>query len=54
MKEGCLFVLFLDPLNQDALDRVLGVFGKLLMIKGGVHGLWFHDVWTCSAEVLEY
>jgi len=21
---------------------------------GGVHGLWFHDVWTCDAKVLEY
>jgi hypothetical protein len=21
---------------------------------GGVVGLWFHDVWTCSAKVLEY
>jgi hypothetical protein len=39
VKEGCLFVLFMDPLNQDALDRVLGVFGKLLMIKKGCMGL---------------
>jgi len=22
--------------------------------RGGVHGAWFHDVWTCSARVLEY
>jgi hypothetical protein len=20
--------------------------------EGGVHRLWFHDVWTCSAKVL--
>jgi hypothetical protein len=33
------------------------VFGKLSMRRGcigGVHGLWFHDVWTCGAKVLEY
>jgi hypothetical protein len=22
--------------------------------KEGVHGLWFHDFWTCDAKVLEY
>ncbi len=21
---------------------------------GGVHGLWFHGIWTCGAKVLEY
>jgi hypothetical protein len=31
---------------------VLGIFGKLLMRSGA--WAWFHDVWTCSAKVLEY
>jgi len=22
--------------------------------RGGVHGAWFHDVWSCGAKVLEY
>ncbi len=22
--------------------------------QGGVHGLWFHEVWICRAKVLEY
>jgi hypothetical protein len=56
MKEGCLFVLFClylwDPLNQDALDHILGVFRKLLKRRGA--WAWFHDVWTCGAKVFEY
>jgi hypothetical protein len=36
MKEGSLFC-FVLPLNWDASDRVLGVFGKLLTRR--VHGL---------------
>jgi len=39
MKEGSLFcfVVIKDPLNWDASDCVLGVFGKLSMRE--VHGL---------------
>jgi hypothetical protein len=37
MKQGSLFVLYLGgPPNQDASDRALYVFGKLLT-RGGVH-----------------
>ncbi len=39
-------------IHQDALNRVLGVFGKLLMRMGA--WAWFHDVWTCNAKVLKY
>jgi len=39
-------------LNQDALDHVLGVFGKFLMRRGA--WAWFHDVWTFDAKVFEY
>ncbi len=47
------FVLYLwDPLNWDASDRILGLFGKLLRRRGA--SAWFHGVWTCSAKVLEY
>jgi hypothetical protein len=56
MKEGSLFVLFClylwDPPNQDASDRILGLFGKLSTRRGA--WAWFHDFWTCSAKVLEY
>ncbi len=55
MKEGSLFcfVLYLwDPLNSDALDRVLGLCGKLWRRRGA--SAWFHDTWTCSAKVPEY
>jgi hypothetical protein len=56
MYEGRLFVCFVlyqwDPPNQDASDRVLGLFGKLLRRRGA--WAWFHGVWTCSVEVLEY
>jgi len=42
------FVLYCwDPLNWDALDCVLGLFGKLSRS-------WCHGIWTCSAKVFEY
>jgi hypothetical protein len=45
--------LFLsDPLNQDASDSVLGVFGKLSMRRAA--WAWFRDVWTCGVKVPEY
>jgi hypothetical protein len=55
MKEGNLFcfAVMRDPLNWDASDCVLGVFGKLMMMRRGAWA-WFHDVWTCGAKVLEY
>jgi len=47
------FVLYLwDPLNWDASDCVLGVFGKVSMRRGA--WTWFCEVWTCSTKVLEY
>ncbi len=56
MKEGSMFVLFClylwDPLNWDASNRVLSLFGKLLWRRGA--SAWLHGVWTCGAKVLEY
>jgi hypothetical protein len=56
MKEGSLFVLFClylwDPPNQDASDCVLGLFGKLSRRRGA--SAWFHSIWICGVEVLEY
>jgi hypothetical protein len=53
MKESSLFCLYLwDPTNQDALDCVLGHFGKLSRRRGA--WAWFHDAWTCGAKVLQY
>lgn len=47
------FVLYLwDPANQDASARVLGLFGKFSRRRGKSD--WFHGVWTCGVEVLEY
>jgi hypothetical protein len=45
-------LFLLDPLNQDASECVLGVFGKLSIRRGA--WAWIHDVWTCGAKVLEY
>jgi hypothetical protein len=52
MKQGSLFcfVVMRSTEPQDASDCVLGVFGKLSTNAWA----WFHDVWTCSAKVLEY
>jgi hypothetical protein len=52
-KVVCLFCLYLrDPLNRHASDRILGVFGKLLMRRGA--WAWFNGIWTSRAKVLEY
>jgi hypothetical protein len=52
-KVVCLFCLYRwDPLNQDASDWVLALFGKLLRRRGAL--TWFHGIWTCGAKVLEY
>jgi hypothetical protein len=48
-----LFCLYLrDPLNRDASDHVLGLFGKLLRRRGAL--AWFHGTWTWDAKVFEY
>jgi hypothetical protein len=51
-KVVCFVLLLWDPPNWDASNCVLGVFGKLSMRRGA--WVWFHDVCTCSAKVLEY
>jgi hypothetical protein len=39
-------------ISMTSSDRVLGVLESSQ--RGGVHGLCFHGIWTCSAKVLEY
>jgi hypothetical protein len=39
-------------MNRDVTDCVLGIFEKLPMRRGP--WVWFHDIWTCGAKVLEY
>jgi hypothetical protein len=52
-KVVCLFCLYLwDPLNQDASDHILGLFGKLSRRRVAL--AWFHGIWTCGGKVLEY
>jgi hypothetical protein len=56
MKKDCLFVLFClyfwDPLNRVLGITFLILFGKLLRRRGA--SAWFHGIWTCNVEVLEY
>ncbi len=54
-KVVCLFCFVLyqwDPPNWDASDHVLDLFGKFSRKRGA--SAWFHRVWMCGAEVLEY
>ncbi len=46
----CLVVI--RSIESDALELVLGVFGKLSTRRGA--WAWLHNVWTCGAKVLEY
>jgi len=48
----CFVLYWWDPPNRDASDHVLGLFGKLSRRRGA--SAWFHGVWTCGVEVLEY
>jgi hypothetical protein len=53
--KGSLFVLFVFikiHRTWNASDCVLSVFGKLSTRRDA--WAWFHDIWTCSAKVLEY
>jgi hypothetical protein len=51
MKEGSLFVLFV-LMRSTKPGCVLGLFGKFSRRRGA--WAWFHGVWTCGVEVLEY
>jgi hypothetical protein len=51
-KVVCFVLYWWDPPNRDASDRVLDLFGKLSRRRGAL--AWFHGVWTCGVEVLEY
>ncbi len=54
MKEGCLFVLLYlwDPPNHDVLYHVSWSLWKALEKEGCINLV--HDVWTCTATILEY
>jgi hypothetical protein len=49
MTEGSLFCF---EIHRDALDHILGLFGKLSRMRDAL--AWFHGVWTCVVEVFEY
>ncbi len=56
MKECGLFVLFCTyEIHQTEMLQIMFLvsFGKLLRRRRGALA-WFHGIWTCSAEVLEY
>jgi hypothetical protein len=52
MKQGSLFVLFCTyEIHQTGMLQN----GFLVSLESSLRGrVWFHDVWTCSAKVLEY
>jgi hypothetical protein len=52
MKHFCFVLYWWDPPNQDASNHILGLFGKLSRRRGAL--AWFHDVWICNIEFLEY
>ncbi len=52
-KVACFVLLSLwDLPNWGISNCILHVFGQLSTRRGALS--WFHDVWTCGAEVLEY
>jgi hypothetical protein len=56
-EEGNLFVLFVLFVSMRSTKggcsrSRLGLFGKLLRRRGA--WAWFHGVWSCCGEALEY
>jgi len=55
IKEGSFFVLFCTyEIHQIGMFQIVFLVSLESSRQGGVHGLCFHDVWTCGAKVLEY
>jgi len=53
MKEGSLFYfVVMRSTEPGCLTSCSWCYGKLCIALAGVHGLWFHDVWTCGWKVL--
>jgi len=54
MKEGSLFVLFVPMKSTELGCFKSRSWSSESSRREKVHGLRFHDVWTCCAKVLEY
>ncbi len=54
MKEGSLFCFVVMRSTKPGCFRSYSWCLWEALNKEGLHGLWFHDVWTCGAKVLEY
>jgi hypothetical protein len=49
------FILFCSyEIHQTGMLQIVFLVSLESSDSGEVHGLWFHDVWTCGAKVLEY
>ncbi len=48
----CFVLYWWEPPNWDASDCILGLFGKFWRMRGA--SAWFHGIWNCGVEVLEY
>jgi len=51
MKEGSLFCSY--EIHRTRMLQIVFLVSLESSQRGGVHGLWFHDIWTCRAKVLE-
>jgi hypothetical protein len=54
MKEGSLFCSYDIHRRGIASDHVVSLVSLESSQQGKVHGVWFHDVWTCGAKVPKY
>jgi hypothetical protein len=52
MKEGSLLCSY--EIHWTRMLQIVLLVSLESSQQGGVHGLWFHDIWTCGATVLEY
>jgi hypothetical protein len=53
--EGRWFVLFCSyEIHWTGMFQIVFLMSFESSRPGGVHGLWFHDVWSCDAKVPEY
>ncbi len=49
------FVLFcIYDIHRTRMFQIVFLVSLESSLRGRVHGLWFHDAWTCGAKVLQY
>jgi hypothetical protein len=53
-KVVCFVLICSYEIHPTGMLQIVFLVSLESSLREGVHGLWFHGVWTCCAKVLEY